>query len=455
LKFDSLSYSPLFEKTLVRVISEFNSDMAPSNVLRELSKTLKRKVSTETAGSYNVNLSRGDDGVYRIETAFLTYRDSRLLCINLLSWIERNGFTEKNDNLFVDIKFLDSEKGPFKGTLFFKGISIQKIDKLKFILEFDEEKVYKAFPSRRYGFNTKSISNFEINQKFIPKEDNVVDPKFYSVPDTKECGINFELLAEGFLRMQYIGGKEYEKKPQEILDLISEFCVISWEATFRPQYTKENILQFEKIVLKQNKIRESYLDYALFKQKFDKILFTVDLVEDPKTLEYYYSILRDRIYDFLISTKIKGNELEMNYDTSLSVIQIRDGEIKSNGTIKNIEFVNCKIQFGNYSGCTFYDCDISDARLIECNIYLESIISRCLFINSMANRTIELNNTDIDGPNSVINGKVVAGIIRRAKLGVHAEISKETIVIEYERLRPGYFVAGDTVIIPTKKYLKP
>jgi hypothetical protein len=455
LKFDSLSYSPLFENTLVRIISEFNSDMTPSSVLKGLSKALKRKVSTDAPGAYNANISRGDDGVYRLETTYLTYRDSRLLCLNLFAWIERNGFTEKNNNFFVDIKFIDKEAGPFKGTLFFKGISVEKIDKLKFILEFSEDAVYKSFPSRKYGFNTKSIKNFDINQRFVPKEESVVDPKFYSVPNTKECGVNFELLNEGFLRLQYIGGKEYEKKPTEILDIISEFCVVSWNATFRPQYTKENILNFEKLVLKQTKIRESYLDYAVFKQKFPKVNFTVDLVEHPKTLEYYYSILRDRIFDFLISAKFKDNELEMNYDTSLSALQIRDGEIKSTGTIKDIEFVNCKIQYGNFQNCVFYDCEINDCRLIECNIYLDSVINRCLLINSMANRTIVLNNTDVDGMNSVLNAKMNGGVFYKGKLGIYAEISKDTKVIEYERLKPGYFVAGDTVIIPTKKYIKP
>ena len=455
MKYDSLSYSSLFENTLVRVISEFNSDMAPSAVLGGLSKALKRKVSTDPAGSYNVNIVRGDDGIWRIETAFMTYRDSRLLCLNLFGWIEKNGSTEKEHNMYVDIKFIDSEAGPFKGTMFFKGISIEKIDKLKFILEFNEDLAYKTFPTRRYGFNTKSIKRFEINQKFIPRTESVVDPKFYSVPDTTECGINFECLNQGFLRLQYIGGKDYITKPQEILDLISEFSVIAWSSTFRPSYTKENILEFEKIILKQNKIRESYLDYALFKKKFDKILFTVDLVENPKTLEYYYSVLRDRIYDFLMNTKFKDNEIELNYDSTLSALQVRGGEIKAFGNVKDIEFINSKIQYGNFIGCTFYDCEINDCRVIECNVYLDSVLNRCKLQDSMCNRTITINNCDVDGMNTVINGKMVGGVLRKGKLGVHAEINKDVTVIEYEKLKAGYFVAGDTVIIPTKKYLKP
>jgi hypothetical protein len=455
LKPNNLSYSPLYENTLVRVISEFNSEMTPSGVIKALNKSLKRKVSTDAPGAYNINISRGDDGVYRIETAFMTYRDSRLTCLNLFSWIERNGLTEKNHNLYIDIKFLDTEAGPFKGTLFFRGISIQKIDKLKFILEFDEDKVYRNFPSRRYGFNTKSITKFSINQRFMPREDSVVDPKFYSVPDTKETGVNFERLSEGFLRMQYIGGKEYEKKPQETLDIITDFCLCAWEAASNPKFTKENILKFEKIVAKQNKIRESYLDYALFKKNFKDIRFTVDLVENPTTLDYYYSVIKDRIYDLLIDAKFSKNEFELNYDTNVSALQIREAKVNCQGTISNVEFVNSEIKFGNFKLCNFYDSTIEDARLIECNMFLDTVMNRCLLIDSFANRTTELINSDVEGVNSVVNTKMDGGIFRSGKIGVHAKISKDTIVIEYSALKPGYFVVGDKVIIPTKTYLKP
>jgi hypothetical protein len=44
------------------------------------------------------------------------------------------------------------------------------------------------------------------------------------------------------------------------------------------------------------------------------------------------------------------------------------------------------------------------------------------------------------------------GIFRNGSIGVHAKVSKDTIVIEYRELKPGYFVAGDKVIIPTKKF---
>lgn len=450
MKYDKLAFSPLFEKTLVRFISEFNSDLSPSRVISDLSKELKRNVSNQPPGSYNINISRGKDGVYRIETAFMSYRDSRLTILSLFKWIERNGTTEKIHNMFVDIKFIDSEKGPFKGTLFNSGVTIDKIDKLKMILDFDESKIYDTFPSRRYGFNSKSITRFEPNQKFIPKEDSPVDPKFYSMPNTTDCGINFETLNQGFLRLQYIGGKDYIKKPQEILDIISEFAVSAWNSVVNSGYSKENLASFEKIVGRQAKVRESYLDYQLFVKNYPGIKFTVDLIDNPKTLYSYYQNLRDRIYDLLINIEFKG-EFELNYDTALAAIQLKDAKLKCN-VISNTEFINCEIEYGNLTNCDLYSCEVKDAILKGCNLFLETTADRCKLIDSFVNRTGELNNSEFEGHNGVLNGDMNGGIFRSGSIGVHAKVSKDTLVIEYRDLKPGYFVAGDKVIIPTKKF---
>jgi uncharacterized protein YjbI with pentapeptide repeats len=424
--------------------------MKPSRVLSELSKELKKKVSNQPAGSYNINITRGSDGVFRIETAFMLYRDSRLLILSLFKWLERNGSTEKNHNMYVDIKFLDAEEGPFKGTLFNRGTSIEKIDKLKMILDFDESKVYDAFPSRRYGFNSRSVSRFEPNQKFIPKEDSPVDPKFYSIPDTTNCGINFETLNQGFLRLQYIGGKDYIKRPQEVLEILSEFSVSAWNCTINPGYSKDNITSFEKIVFRHNKIRESYLDYAIFKKNFPSIKLTVDLIENPKTVYTFYQSIRDRIYELLTNIEFK-EELEMNYDTTLGVLQLRGGKLRGN-VLRGIDFVNCEIEFGTFESCDFYNCEIKDATIMRSNLFLDSIIHRSRLIDSVCNRTIELHGCEFDGANGVLNGKMEGGIFRGGGIGVHAEVSKDTIVIEYRKLKPGYMVAGDQVLIPLKKY---
>jgi hypothetical protein len=450
MKFDSLQFSALFEKSLLRISADFMSDKKFSVIQSELSKELKRKVSKEDPGSYNIQLTRSEDGVFTIKTSFFLYRDCRLLIINLLKWIERNAKTERCCNFVVDLKFNDVISGPFKGTLFNTATKIENIDKLKFIVEIDEAKIYDIFPSRRNGFISQSIQRFDPIQKFIPKESEEVDPNSYRVINTQNSGVNFETLIDGFLRFQYIGGSDYEKKINEILSIINEFCITSWNCTINKGFSKENITKFHKLIQKTEKVRESYLDYELFKKNFPKIKFTVDLLDNQKMLSSYFEVLRDRLYDLLTNIEFDG-DLELNYDTVVRCLQIKESKLKCH-TISEVEFINCKIEFGNFTLCDFYDCEIKDAIFSKCNLFQYSILDRCILVDSFMNRTTEMKNSDFSGLNGVLNGKMDGGFFKNGKIGVYAEISPSTVVIEYQRLKTGFTVMGDIIVIPTKKY---
>ena len=450
MNFNSHGLNALFEKSLIRIIADFGSDKDPRSVISELTKELKTKVSTLDPGSHNFNLSRTEDGVYHLTTPFMLYRDSRLILISLLRWIERNGKTDRNDNLFLDLKFIDQVSGPFKGTLFNTSTKIDNIDKLKFILEFDETKIYKAFPSRKEGFVSKTILRFNPKQKFIPKENSNIDPNLYDIPNTANCGVNFETLNQGFLRLQYIGGTRYEQKVEEILDILNQFCVTSWNCTINKGFSRENILAFQKAISKNDKIRESYYDYAIFKSLYPTVNFTVDMIDDKKVLDSYYQTLRDRIYEIFSNLEFKGS-FELNYDTTLSTFQIKDGTLKC-GDLNSVEFITSKVEFGNFTNCDFYDCEIIDSKITGCNLFLHSTANRCNLLDSFVNRTCELLNCEFDGAGGVMNSKMVGGLFKKGKVGSFADISDTTTVIEYQPLKAGYMVVGDKIIIPTKKF---
>jgi hypothetical protein len=270
------------------------------------------------------------------------------------------------------------------------------------------------------------------------------------MPTTTNSGINFETLNEGYLRMQYIGGSGYEKKVEEILSTLNQFCVTAWDCTINRGFSKDNLITFEKAVLTRKKIRDAYYDYAIFKQNFPKIEFTIDLVGDKKVLESYYNILRDRIYDIVSNITIKGG-FELNYDSSLSVFQIKDADISCRN-IAGVEFIKCKILYGTFTKCDFFDCEIQDAILSQSNLFLHTQAKRCNLYDSFANRTTEIINSEIDGISGVLNGKMEGGIFKKGKVGLFADISPETTVIQYQPLKTGYVVAGDQIIIPTKKF---
>jgi hypothetical protein len=43
------------------------------------------------------------------------------------------------------------------------------------------------------------------------------------------------------------------------------------------------------------------------------------------------------------------------------------------------------------------------------------------------------------------------GVFKKGKIGLFADVSKDKKVIQYQPLKSGYVVAGDQIIIPTKK----
>jgi len=135
----------------------------------------------------------------------------------------------------------------------------------------------------------------------------------------------------------------------------------------------------------------------------------------------------------------------------MSVFQIKEANITCKNLV-GVEFIQCKITYGSFTKCDFYDCEIKDATLSECNLFLHTQAQRCNLINSFANRTTELINSDFDGMAGILNAKMEGGIFKTGKIGLFADVSSTTKVIEYHPIKTGYWVAGDQVIIPTKKY---
>ena len=175
MDFNSLTLSPIFEKSLIRLVADFGSDLDPKSASSSLSKSLNIQISSKEPSKFSYQLTRTSDGVYHFTTSFILHKNARLVIINFLQWIAKNGFTKDDNSFLIDLKFVDKEEGPFKGTLFNTSTKIDNINKLKFLLEFDENKMYNKFPNRKYGFISKTINNFTPLQKFIPKESDIIE----------------------------------------------------------------------------------------------------------------------------------------------------------------------------------------------------------------------------------------------------------------------------------------
>lgn len=141
--------SILSENCLLRVIADFNSSLGLRSAIFSLGKTLNEKISDKIIENSEFSeLKITESGKFSLCSKFYNYREFRIKVINLLKWIQQNGSTDSSCNLYIDLKLVNKTEGPFKGTMFFKGNSVENINKLKFILSFDESKIRLNFSER-------------------------------------------------------------------------------------------------------------------------------------------------------------------------------------------------------------------------------------------------------------------------------------------------------------------
>ena len=128
---------------------EFYSNLELKKTQKSLSELLGRKIQLEEKAHSDFVPSAdvfkmepdmsGGAGLIELVTGPMPYRNARLVIVKMLGWIRENGYTSDRASIHLNMSFNpDYLEEPNM---------IQRMDVLKFILEFDEDRVYKYFPN--------------------------------------------------------------------------------------------------------------------------------------------------------------------------------------------------------------------------------------------------------------------------------------------------------------------
>ena len=172
---NNINDATILQNALVGVEFEFYSNLSPQETTDKLAKLLGKKIHLEEK-SHSDFVVTGDE--FKIEpdmsggakllelvTGALPYFAARLMIIKVCQWIEENGYTNDRSSIHLNLSF-DKSKIDNK-------YRIAKMNTLKFILDFNEEQVFKLFPKREFSAYAKSI-------KFVlPKEDILINKTSY------------------------------------------------------------------------------------------------------------------------------------------------------------------------------------------------------------------------------------------------------------------------------------
>ena len=154
---------------------EFYSDFEVVETARSIGRFLRRKVVVPMALS-NIDKPKplyhspvkptstifklepdysGGKKMCELVTGPMEYADARDVLIKVFEWIRSNGYTSERCSVHANIS-IDPNKIPTK-------VEIPMLNIVKFILSFDEKKVYDVFPNRVDSVYARSIKELHPN----------------------------------------------------------------------------------------------------------------------------------------------------------------------------------------------------------------------------------------------------------------------------------------------------
>ena len=411
---------------------EFFANEGLDEVKRSLSQALNKQIRVEEKAHSEFKPSdeifklepdnSGGSGMIELVTGPLPFVESKLIIAKTLKWIRENGSTNDRCSIHVNVAF-DGKK---LGT----AANVSSLDIGKFVLNFNEDAVYEAFPDRKDSVYAKSI-------KFIVPLSGMTQPspgkilwRNYMFVSEKYYGVNFSKLPQNYIEFRYLGGKDYEKKYNTIMNMTEHFVLSLYESLVDPVYNAKDLKNLDIILETHNSVVKSYKTYKAFKRQFPKIKLMVDLKTYDQIVETYYPKMREHVFELL--TKAGLTEGLINYDSDTGRMQLKGAELMKCFEIKGIDIVDSKIQ-GNIIGCDIFSSELINSSILESNLFGGSDVIDSKIEDSYVSKNVAVKDSYVFGVRGVFSGEMDGGIFRKGRATDLAKF-ENTEIIEIEKI---------------------
>lgn len=365
----------------------------------------------------------GGSNMLTLKTCLLPYSESKILLAKILKWIKENGKTDDNCTLKVNVSFDNKKLGGL--------LNIQKLNIAKFILDFDEDLVYKNFPNRINSLYAKSIKFLiPLSQMSEPSPASKVWSN-YIYANNDYYAISWCKLKDSMVSFNYIGGLNYESKYNEILNTINYFIISIFKVLDNPSYSKEDKEKLNKIIKENSHFIKSYNSYHNLKKNFPEIKLLVDLKTDKQILELYYPKLRDSIFDLLLLNNMK--EGLINYDSDAGKIQLKDTKLLNCFSLNNFDIFDSELS-GNINRCDVFNCEIINSNINTSNVFGSSTVNNSEINNCYINKNVVCSNSLILGSMGVFSGEMESCVFREGRATKFARHDDNTTIIKMKKI---------------------
>jgi hypothetical protein len=454
-----LPYSPeykyqIFTKAKIGFEFEFYSDLSERNIATIFKNTLGKKIvlgrskksfsKSKSELGYHTNVPIDDNTfklekdysggpmMYELVTSPLSYFESKKILTLTLQKIKEIGWVNDLSGIHVNISFTD------------KDLDVRFINILKFCVNFEdiEKSIFKDFPTRKKNIYTESITKILPDYSTLTDDItflNIYNSKINLPVNSRYFGVNFQHLNDGYLEFRYLGGRDYVKKSDKIIEYFETFIIFTYDQCVNRGITESDNINFTRLVSGYYEKMKHFKSYETFKKAFPNIYLSVDLKYDDQFIIIKFNQIKELLYNLIVNNNIRDGYI--NWDSDSAILQVKDSKMERGIDVERVEFISCELS-GVFDNCSFYNCIIKSSMLYGGSLSMSSEVEDSKVLNVKSNETVLYKKSFIRNDISLLSGMFEGCVVVGDKQGLSQNSTYDDQTI---------FIDKDTVLGKKKK----
>ena len=288
---------------------------------------------------------------------------------------------------------------------------ISNINVMKFILEFKEDYILKHITDLTLDGSFEKLTDIKPTdvESCIDTIKKRMDGLKYT--DYEDIyGIDFSTVKLGYITFTYAREINFRNKWEELLKCLNHTIITLYNTSSSYDFSDDENNKIGDLDKTYKETSQAFGCYELFKDKYKGIKLTKDLNSDGMEIDIIFPAIKDKLFDIVVKCGIK--EAEINYDSDVSRIQLKNIETKKCYHLNGVDIVDSELTNCTIRDCDLYDTKVEKSSIIKSNLFGYADCKDCKIKDSFVSRNIKLKDCTVSGNLGKMGGIMKGGSLK-------------------------------------------
>lgn len=288
---------------------------------------------------------------------------------------------------------------------------ISNINVMKFILEFNEDYILKHITDLTLDGSFEKLTDIkptDIESCIDTIKKRMDGLKYTDYEDI--YGIDFSTVKLGYITFTYAREINFRNKWEELLKCLNHTIITLYNTSSSYDFSDDENKKIGDLDTTYKSTSQAFGCYELFKDKYKGIKLTKDLNSDSMEIDIIFPAIKDKLFDIVVKCGIK--EAEINYDSDVSRIQIKNIETKKCYHLNGVDIVDSELTNCTIRNCDLYDTKVEKSSIIKSNLFGYADCKDCKIKDSFVSRNIKLKDCAVSGNLGKMGGIMKGGSLK-------------------------------------------